>query len=207
MAGSLDLYAPTDNDLRKPLKPVSSYGRTAGGVWLPMLVGSNGAAAVTIADAPDCGLKGAATFTPAAAAYLANDIIEAAKAIALTDKDGAAFAGGEFIITSATLMVNHTAVISGETSYRLYLYSVTPPSAPADNAAWDLPSGDRASYLGYVDLGTPLDLGSTLWVETNIINKQVTVAATGTLYGLLVTNGPFTATAAGRVVVLHGLSV
>lgn len=142
-------------------------------------------------------------FTPAAAAYLANDIMATAKTFALI---GPA-TGGEIVITTVELLVAHTAVISGETSYRLYLYSVTPPSAPADNDAWDLPSGDRTSFRGYVDLGTPIDLGSSLYVQTLQVNKQVTVGATGSLFGLLVTNGPFTATAAARTVTLHSVAV
>jgi hypothetical protein len=143
------------------------------------------------------------TFTPAAAAYSANDTVDVAKEFTNIGPSG----GGEVIITTAKLEVDHTAVISGETSYRLYLYSVTPPSALADNAAFDLPSGDRASFKGYVDLGTPVDLGSTLYVETSGINKQIAVPVGGSLFGYLVTNGGFTATAAARKVTLHSVAM
>jgi hypothetical protein len=126
--------------------------------------------------------------------YPANGIVGAlspsAAAFALEQIGPAA--GGEVILTTAEFEVDRNAVISGETSYRLYLYSVTPPSGLIDHAAWDLPSGDRASYLGYVDLGTPVDLGSTLYVETLQINKQITVPSGGTLYGYLVTIGAHT---------------
>jgi hypothetical protein len=76
-----------------------------------------------------------------------------------------------------------------------------------DNAAFDLPSGDRASFLGYVDLGLPADLGSTLYVETNVVNKQLTLSGTS-LFGYLVTNGAYTPTSA-RVhkITLHSVSV
>jgi hypothetical protein len=142
-----------------------------------------------------------ADFTPAAAAYGAGDVISTAKSFAF----GAAPAARAFMITTVHLLVAHTAVISGETSYRLHLYNVTPPSAHADNDAWDLPSGDRSAYLGYVDLGTPVDVGSTLYVETSGVNKQFILPASGTIYGELVTNGAFTATAAARTVTLHGV--
>lgn len=142
-----------------------------------------------------------ATFTPAAAAYSANDVMDVAKEFSgLTPPRY-----GLLTIISTSLLVAHTAVIAGETSYNLHLYGVTPPSAHADNAAWDLPSGDRASYLGVVDLGTPVDIGSSLWVEQQGILKTFHVPATangGSLFGELVTVGGFTATAAARLVTL-----
>ncbi len=147
------------------------------------------------------GYTTSATFTPAAAAYLANDIMEGAKEFALAGPSGK-----NIRILSAELEVDHTAIISGETTYRLYLYSVTPPSALADNAAFDLPSGDRASFLGYLDLGAPIDIGSTLYVQTSGLDKDVLLAGTS-LFGYLVTVGAFTATAAARKVKLHTVSL
>jgi hypothetical protein len=143
-----------------------------------------------------------ATFTPAAAAYVAGDVIEGAKTFALAGPTG----GGAVIITNTRLRVDNNAVISGETSYTLQLYTVTPPSAFADNAAWNLPSGDRASYVGAITLGTVVDVGDTLWIEQTGLTKQITVPAGGSLFGYLVTNGSFTATAAARVVTLTSLS-
>ena len=123
-------------------------------------------------------------------AYTANDVVGAAAA-ALTFAGLGSPDGSDIIITSATLRRNQNAVISGETTYRLHLYNVTPPSAPADNAAWDLPSGDRASYLGYIEFTSIADMGSTLWVEANSLNKQVKLLS-GNLYALLVTVGAYT---------------
>lgn len=137
-------------------------------------------------------------------AYTANDVIGAAtgSTAALTFAI-APSTGGEIMITSAALECDSTAVISGEAGYRLHLYNVTPPSALGDNAAFDLPSGDRASYLGFIDLGQPVDLGSTLYVETNSINKQIT-AASGNVFAYLVTLGAHTpASATVRVITLH----
>jgi hypothetical protein len=81
------------------------------------------------------------------------------------------------------------------TSFRLNLYNATPPSALGDNAVWDLPSGDRASYLGYVDLGTPVDIGSTLYVQQTGLDYDFLMGATNNLFGYLVTNGGFTPSA------------
>jgi hypothetical protein len=139
--------------------------------------------------------------------YAANDIIGAATGSTAALSFGTLGPSGqEVMITSVGLEIDAAAVIAGETSYRLYLYNITPPSALGDNAAWDLGAGDRASYLGYVDLGTPVDLGSTLYVEANGLNKQIKMAGTG-VFGYLVTIGTYTPTAS-RVytVTLHTMA-
>lgn len=140
-----------------------------------------------------------ASFTPTAVAYGAGDIIDVAKEFPLLGPAS----GGSINIINTELMVEHTAVISGETSYTLHLYSVTPPSAQADNAVWDLATGDRASYLGSLALGTPADLGNTLYIQVLNIQKQIKVPAGGSIFGRLVTVGAFTATAAARKVTIH----
>ena len=128
-------------------------------------------------------------------AYTANDVIGAATgSTAAVEFKNMGPTGARIMITSTQLEVDASAVISGETSYRLHLYNITPPSASGDNAAWDLPSGDRASYLGFIELGTPVDLGSTLYVEQNIVNKQTSLS-TQSLWGYLVTIGAYTPTA------------
>lgn len=142
-------------------------------------------------------------------AYSANDVIGAAtgSTAALTFASIGPSAGGEVVVTSASLEVDVSAVPSGMANMRLHLYSVTPPSALGDNAAWDLPSGDRASYLGYIDLGTPVDLGSTLYVAADGINRQITLAS-GSVYGYLVTIGAYTPSAqAVKKITLHSIAV
>ena len=116
--------------------------------------------------------------------------------------------GKTVMITSAQLELDIAAIPSGMTSFRLYLYNVTPPSAFNNAGAWDLPSGDRASFLGYIDLGSPADLGSTLYVEVNAINKQVVLSGTH-LFAYLVTNGGFTPAANSEVykVTLHTVAL
>lgn len=102
-----------------------------------------------------------------------------------------AFSGRCIRIEGTALERDVVAVIAGETTYTLHLYSVTPPSALADNAAFDLPAGDRASYLGSINLGTPVDLGSTLFIEQNGVNKLVKLPGTS-IFGYLVTVGAYT---------------
>ena len=127
-------------------------------------------------------------------AYTAGDVVgSAAAAISLTDI-GHEF--GHIIITDADLRIDVTSIPSGMTTFRLHLYSVTPPSALADNAAWDLPAGDRSAYLGYIDFDTPVDFGSTLFVSMTGINKKLKMGSTAGLFGYLVTNAGWTPSSA-----------
>lgn len=116
-------------------------------------------------------------------------------------------AAGEIMITSLRFQRNASALISGEAGYKLHLYNVTQPGAQADNAVFDLASGDRTAYLGSITIPTPTDLGSTLHSEVTNINKQITLAGTS-LYGVLTTDGAYTpASAAVHVVELHSVAV
>lgn len=153
------------------------------------------------------GYYASATWTPAAAAYGAGDVMSVAQQLSWLDKDGAAFQGGELIIRSLVLLISETALQASEAAYALKLFSVTPPSARADNAVWDLPSGDRASYAGAIPITAPTDIGSSLLTEIENINKQITVASTGITFAELVTVAGFTATATARKVILHAHAV
>jgi hypothetical protein len=160
------------------------------------IIGADGAAASF------GGFVSSATATATAVAYSAGNVMGGAVTFASIGPS----TGGSVLISNTRLRVDATAVESGETSYTLHLYSVTPPSALANNTTWDLPSGDRASYVGSILLGTVVDVGSTLWVEQTGLTKQVNVPSGGSLFGYLVTNSAFTATAAARVVTLTALA-
>lgn len=152
-----------------------------------------------------CGIVATASFTPAAAAYGAGDLVSVAQEFAFTYADGSRIPGGSIIrITSAVTKIDQTAVISGETSYTLQLYNVTPPSAQADNAAWTLASGDLSAYRGSISLGTPVDLGAACFVKTGALSEDTRLIGTS-LYGQLITVGAFTATAVARQITLYGI--
>ncbi len=160
------------------------------------------------------GITASADFTPVAAAYGAADIIDVAKEFAFTFPDGTAVPSGSLIrILSTVVKIDATAVVSGETSYSLPIYSVTPPSAQADNAAWTLASVDLPSYRGTLALGTPVDLGAALYVKSQVIDPVTSqpgmdVKLTGTsLFGRLVTAGAFTAPAVARQIFLYGFVI
>ena len=177
------------------------YGKGPTGLAVPIKVGDDGSISAQVGYAASATITRPANTT----AYTAGDVVgAAAAAFSLPDLG---LSGSSILITSTSLEIDVSAVPSGMTSFRLHLYTVTPPSALADNAVWDLPSGDRASYVGYIDLGTPVDLGSTLYVEVSGINKQVKLTGTG-LFGYLVTNGGYTpSSAAVKGVKVHAVVI
>lgn len=145
------------------------------------------------------GFKGSATFTPAASSHVANDCNGAAANLTLSP---APPSGAVVMITDAEMEIDGGTAEA--TAWRLYLYNVTPPSATADDGAWDLASGDRASFLGYVDVGTAVDLGATQWVETHGINKTLKLSGT-TVFGYLVNLTTLTPANVAHTVKLYGV--
>lgn len=146
------------------------------------------------------------TVTPAASAYSANDVMATAQTLTWLDRDGAPYPGGDLRIISTFFTVAETGLQASEAAYSLKLYNVTPPSAHADNDAWDVSAGDRAAYIGALAVGTPVDLGSTLAVEVDSLSKMITVASTGKTFCELVTAAGFTPTAKARTVTIHAIA-
>lgn len=128
-------------------------------------------------------------------AYTANDVVGGAITFPTMGSSG----GGEVIITSLVFEIDIAALPTGMSIFNLYLYNVTPPSAIADNSPFDIPSGDRSALLGKIVIGTPIDEGSTLRVELDQINKQITVPSGGTIFGYLVTAAAYTPAANSEV--------
>jgi len=151
------------------------------------------------------GIVATASFTPAATGYGAGDLISVAQQFSFTFANGVAVPAGSMIrLLTSIVKIDAAAVISGETSYTLQCYGVTPPSAPADNATWTLASADLTAYKGSVSLGTPVDLGAALYVKTTGFDFDIQLTSTG-LWGQLVTTGAFTAAAVARQVTLLGV--
>lgn len=149
----------------------------------------------------------AGTFrsTTSGSTYAAGDVYGASPGTAAVQFSLGAPSGRQIMITSATYEIDTSATEA--TAWTLQLYNVTPPSATADNGAWDLPSGDRASWLGQISLGTPSDLGSTLWSESHGINKQLLLAGTS-VFGYLTNVSSSTAiTTADHIVTLYAVGV
>lgn len=85
------------------------------------------------------------------------------------------------------------AVTAGITGWRLHLYNAA-PTAIADNAAFNIPAADRAKYLGYVYISTPIRFDDTQWSQDDSINATFKLAGTS-LFGILETLGAYTPTA------------
>ncbi len=131
------------------------------------------------------------------APYLAGDVIGTSTgATAALEFANMGPPGGHVIITDIDLRIDLAALPSGMTTLRLHLYNERPASALVDNAPFDLSTaGDRTAYLGYVDFGTPVDIGSTLFVQTSAVNKKLKIGASGSLFGYLQGIGACTITA------------
>lgn len=165
----------------------------------------DGTYAETVAIAGGSGITATNSFTPAASAYSANDIMSTAKEFAFTFSDGGTIPSGSLIrILSAVLKIDATALQASEASYQLQCYGVTPPSAQADNDAWTLASGDLTAYKGSISIGTPVDLGAALYVKTANIDLDVKLTGTS-LFCQLQTLAGFTPTAVARQVSLYGI--
>ena len=126
--------------------------------------------------------------------YTAGDVVGQDAAANMTFTTTLAAASG-FIVVGASLEIDVAAIPSGMAGYRLHLYNAA-PTAIADNAAYNLPSGDRAKYLGYVTFTTPVDLVDTLWAMDDGARLAGKLAAASvTLTGILETLGAYTPTA------------
>lgn len=100
--------------------------------------------------------------------------------------------GGFVLIQSMALFIANTSVPAGMSAFRVHLYSSS-PTAILDNAAFDLVSGDRAAYMGYVDLPAPQDLGSTIYAQVDYPGRLIKLAAASTsLFAQIQTIGAYT---------------
>ena len=140
-------------------------------------------------------------------AYAALDVVGEGTAANLVFEN-AGPSGGQVIINSVSLRIDAAALPTTISTFRLHLYNAA-PTAIADNAAFNLIAADRAKYLGYVDISSPIDVGDTLWSQDNGIGTIVKLAANSTtLYGVLQTVAAYTPTAlVVKTVTLHNVGV
>lgn len=137
------------------------------------------------------------TITSGTTGYIANDVVGGAVDLGVLGPSA-----GIVEIVSASLQYNNATLISGMTSYRVYLYDATPPSAIADSAQFDFATADQSNFLGYIDLGTIVDLGNTLFMQVDNIGKRVKLAGTH-LFAYLVSNGAYTPTAQSHILTIQ----
>lgn len=132
-------------------------------------------------------------------AYTAGDVVGDTGGSAILTLSNVGPSGGFVLIQSISLVFSDSAVPSGMGAFRIHLYSAT-PTAIADNAAFDLVSGERANYMGYIDLPTPQDFGSTLYTQADYPGRLVKLAAASTsLFAEIETRGAYTPVSASTV--------
>ena len=132
-------------------------------------------------------------------AYTAGDVVGDTNGSAIISLSAAGPSAGFVIIQSVSLVFSDSAVPSGMGAFRLHLYSAS-PTAIADNAAFDLLSGDRATYMGFIDLSTPTDFGSSLYTQTDYVGRLIKLGtASTTLFAELETRGAYTPVSASTV--------
>lgn len=142
------------------------------------------------------GRAASATFTPAAASHTNGDVNGGAQEFALVAPSGCVFE-----IETVTMLIAGGTIET--TAWALHLFSVTPPSALADDAAFTLAAGDRASYLGFVTIAQVVDYGDSLYIETQNIGKRVKLTGTS-LFGYLVNGTTLTPQAVAHTVTIIG---
>jgi hypothetical protein len=132
-------------------------------------------------------------------AYTAGDVVGDTDGSAIATVANVGPSGGFVLVQSISLVFSDSAVPSGMGAFRVHLYSAS-PTAIADNAAFDLVSGDRATYMGFIDLPAPQDLGSTLYTQTDYPGRLVKLAAASTsLFVEIETRGAYTPVSASTV--------
>jgi hypothetical protein len=175
--------------------PISGQAGVAGGA------GAITALTQRVVPASDTtfGYTSTASFTPAAASHVGNDVVGGAQSFASIGPSA-----GLIRIIGATLEIDNSSAEA--TAWRLHLYNVTPTSAIADDGAWNYADTDRSQYLGYVDLpSTATDLGSNQWAEADP-GKTIRLSGTG-VWGYLTNLTTLTPGAVVHKVTLHAVSI
>lgn len=132
-------------------------------------------------------------------AYTAGDVVGDTGGSAILTFTNAGPSGGFVILQSVSLVFSDSSVPSGMGAFRLHFYSAA-PTAIADNAPFDLMSAERANYMGYIDLSTPLDFGSSLYTQVDYPGRLVKLAAASTtLFAELETRGAYTPVSASTI--------
>lgn len=132
-------------------------------------------------------------------AYTAGDVVGDTGGSAILTLSSIGPSGGYILIQSAALIFGDSTVPSGMGAFRIHLFSSS-PTAIADNAPFDLTSGERDAYMGYIDLSAPQDLGSTIYTQVDYPGRLVKLAAASTtLFVEIETRGAYTPVSASTV--------
>ncbi len=180
--------------------PVAGQATSSGSIPVTLPSDVSASVAVTITKASSIGVN-------------PNQIIGAStSATAAITFANMGLSGSRIMLTSAQLEIDSTSVPTNQTSFNAFLFNVTPPSSVTDGSTTatsvPLSTSDRAVFLGQISLGTPALLGSTLYTESNGINKQLKLSGTS-LFAYVTTASSYTPSAANTnyVVTLHAVQL
>ena len=138
-------------------------------------------------------------------AYTAGALVGDTNGSAILTFTNAGPSGGFVLLQSLSLVFSDSSVPAGMGSFRLHLYSVA-PTAIADNAAFDLLSGERANYMGFIDITAPQDFGSSLYTQVDYPGRLIKLATGSTsLFAELETRGAYTPVSASTIAVRMNL--
>jgi len=132
-------------------------------------------------------------------AYTAGDVVGDTGGSAILTLSSIGPSGGYILIQSAALIFSDISVPSGMGAFRVHFYNAS-PTAIADNAPFDLTSGDRAAYMGYIELNAPQDFGSTIYTQLDYPGRLIKLAAASTtLFAEIETRNAYTPVSASTV--------
>jgi hypothetical protein len=122
--------------------------------------------------------------------YAVNDAIGDTGGSAIMTFANMGIAGNNIYITGISIMWNSATLPTANANLTARFYNAS-PTAIADNAAWDLVSGDRTKWLASIPIGILIDLGSTAWVSATQLGEQV-LLSTSSLFMTLTTDAAIT---------------
>jgi hypothetical protein len=139
-----------------------------------------------------------------ATAYTAGAVVGDTGGSAILTLSNSGPSGGYVLVQSVSLVFSDSFVPSGMGAFRVHLYSSS-PTAIADNAPFNLVSGDRSKYLGYIDLPTPQDFGSSLFTQSDYAGREIKLAASSSsIYAQVETRNAYTPVSASTVTLSIG---
>jgi hypothetical protein len=132
-------------------------------------------------------------------AYTAGDVVGDTGGSAIITLTNAGPTAGFVLLQSLSLVFSDSTVPAGMAAFRIHFYNAS-PTAIADNAPFDLASGERSAYMGYVDLPTPQDFGSSLYTQVDYPGRLIKLnTASTSLFVEIETRGAYTPVSASTV--------
>lgn len=125
--------------------------------------------------------------------YTAGDVIGSNSGSAIITLNNLGPTDGFILIQTVSLILSDPALPAGIDGFRIHLYNSS-PGAIADNAPFDLTINETVNYLGYINLSTPVDLGSSLYSQNLYFAEKLIKlpSASNTLYAEIQTINGYT---------------